>query len=93
MVFAFLLVLSSVGCNPTTEAEPCDPLSQRLLGGSQYISDELLNDNGHWDYRKWTRYFLRTEKHTPVYRCVPIEAPASLEELIQEQDTTVDLRR
>lgn len=93
LLVAIFSLLSVGSCDPTTEAKPCDPLSQRLLNGSQYISDEVLNDNGRWDYRKWTKYFLRTEKHTPVYRCIPIEASTSLEELIQEQDATVDLRR
>lgn len=90
-LFLFAFVLGA--CKPTTKAGACDPLSQKKIRGTQYISNEILNEEGNWDYAQWTKHYLQLQRHAPVTKCIPIENALTLEERIQEQNQIVDLKR
>lgn len=93
VVFFLLFIFAISNCGRSTKAGSCDPLSQKMIKGTQYISNEVLNEEGNWDYEQWTKYYLKTKRHMPVYECIPIEDALSLEEKIQEQNRIVDLKR
>ena len=79
------------GCGQETNIAKCHPQEGRFIGGTHYVSSEMLTEEGNWNYQNMHRYFDRKAKFYPNQECLPLKAPVTLREKLQEVSETIDM--
>lgn len=80
-----------LACGKSTPADPCNPEAGRFIHGQHYISDELLNEEGKFNYKAWVKLYRKNAQNIPAYECIPLQETQSMEEKIQEQKENANL--
>ena len=87
----FLLCLAVFGCGQSTNIAKCHPQEGRFIGGTHYISSEMLTEDGNWNYQNMHRYFDRKARFYPNRECLPLKSPVTLREKLYEVSESIDM--
>ena len=91
MNFLFILFsISIASCfYENIEMDECDNTKGRFINGRHFVPGSFLNEEKKWSYTSWHKEIKFKKKNN----CIPIPSKMTLEEIIDEEDGIVDLKR
>jgi len=96
MVHRIVVILLSgfifFSCKTNTAIPECNPEDGRFVNGRHYVSGSMLTEDQNWDHIPIQKYFDRRARLYPDTSCIPVEAEASFEELLQDKTEAIDLK-
>ena len=93
IISGVVLLFFCVSCHETTSLDKCNPSMGRFINGQHFVPDEFLNEEKKWDYKSWYRYFREHPSGYSESGCIPLKTNKTLEQIIEEEEETIDLIR